>query len=80
MRHWLKRVEASRIRQRLRKDALTKIRQLQTQVFVDVDKVLASPNRSLASWIQFTFDPASALQPTLHTFFSPLINQVSTPF
>ena len=72
MRLWLKRVEASKQRQRLRLEALAKIRDLQSQRhFVDSDGVLTLPNVALARWIRTSFTPSSDRQTTLDMFMSP---------
>ena len=71
MRYWLKRVQTSRVSQRLRQEALTKIRDLQTSHFVNVESILALPNRDLAKWLRHKVEPSAQNQTTLHMFFSP---------
>ena len=48
LRYWLKRVEESRIRQRLIKEAKAKIQQIQAENnFIDTEEILTMPNRAL---------------------------------
>ena len=72
MRLWLKRVETSRIRQRLRQEAQGEKRETQSHhPFVDSNRVLAPPNKALAWWIRRQFEPSPNLQTTMNMFFSP---------
>ena len=70
MKHWLIRVETSRIRQRLRREAFAKIATLQAERhFVNVDRVLELPNRDLSRWIKNKFVPEPQTQTVLEQFF-----------
>ena len=72
MRFWLKRVEASRVRQSLLREANEKIRQIQAEnSFVNVEEILTKNNRDLKKWITSKFPPTEESQTTIDRFFRP---------
>jgi hypothetical protein len=76
----MQRVEASRVRQSLLKEAKIKIRQIQSdQLLIDAASIVTKSNRDLSKWIKAPFIPAPESQTTLDRFFSAR-KQVSTPF
>jgi hypothetical protein len=71
LKHWIQRVEASRVRQSLLKEAKIKIRQIQSdQFYVDTESIVTKSNRDLSKWIKAPFIPALESQTTLDRFFS----------
>lgn len=70
LRYWLKRVEESRIRLRLLKEAKAKIQRIQAENnFIDSEEILTMPNRTLRKWISNKFVPIESSQTTIDRFF-----------
>jgi hypothetical protein len=70
LRYWLKRVEASKVRQSLIRDAKKKIRQIQAENrYIDTEEILTKSNRDLSKWITRKFIPTEESQTTLDRFF-----------
>ena len=71
LKHWMQRVEASRVRQSLLKEAKIKIQQIQSdQLFIDAASIVTKSNRDLSKWIKAPFIPAPESQTILARFFS----------
>ena len=71
LKHWMQRVEASRVRQSLLKEAKIKIQQIQSdQLYIDAASIVTKSNRDLSKWIKAPFIPAPESQTILARFFS----------
>ena len=70
LRYWLKRVEASKVRQSLIREAKKKIRQIQAEnIYIDTEEILTKSNKDLSRWITRKFIPTEESQTTLDRFF-----------
>jgi hypothetical protein len=70
LRHWLKRVEASRARQSLIHEAQAKARQLQKDnIYINTEDIIKKSNRDLSKLIHSKAVPSSDSQTTLDRFF-----------
>ena len=70
LRFWLKRLEGSRYRQSLLKEAREKIQRLRLEhQYVNSNEVLSLPNKTLHMWIHRKLVSLNTAQTTLERFF-----------